>query len=61
MITWVLIIVWYCHSENAAECVGIYGPYPTLEACKAANPSIQTPLVGRRCTNELSAQQEGGK
>jgi len=51
---WVLTIVWVCHMSNAADCVGVYGPYTSLEACRAANPvnpgpSIETPIIGRSC------------
>jgi hypothetical protein len=27
---WVLGIVWVCRISNAADCVGLYGPYPTI-------------------------------
>jgi hypothetical protein len=48
---WVLTIVWMCQMSNAADCVGVYGPYPTLETCQTAPPvpSIMTPIIGRAC------------
>jgi len=47
---WVLVIVWACHMDNAANCVGVYGPYPTLEACQTAStPTIVTLITGRAC------------
>jgi hypothetical protein len=52
---WLLTIVWVCHLSNAADCVGVYGPYPTLEICKttmprdAPGPSIGTAIIGRAC------------
>ena len=51
---WVLVIVWVCHMSNAADCVGLYGLYPTVEACRTATPvapgpTIETPIIGREC------------